>query len=91
MEKSMSMREANQSFSAAAAFVAETGEELIITNRGKPYVKVVRVKTNAQNESRQTQALETFLRTVRAKKPVGTWSCAELYDDEVRPLRSAAE
>lgn len=59
----MSMREANQSFSAAAAHVAESGEELIITNRGKPYVKVVQISHALSAEQRQDKAdkLRDFL------------------------------
>ena len=61
--KTVSAREANQSFSKLLGEAAR-GEEVIITKRGKPVAKLVSVEKGSSDEERQ-RAIERMVKRMR--------------------------
>ncbi|MDP6787056.1 MAG: type II toxin-antitoxin system prevent-host-death family antitoxin [Rhodospirillales bacterium] len=61
--KTVSAREANQSFSKLLGEAAG-GEEVIITKRGKPVAKLVSVEESGPDEERQ-RAIERMVKRMR--------------------------
>jgi prevent-host-death family protein len=60
MKQQVSLREANQHLSRYIA-AAERGEEVVITRRGKPIAKLVKVSTTPKLTSAQKAARERML------------------------------
>ena len=68
--KSVSAREANQSFSRILS-EAEAGEEIVITRHGKP-VATLRAYARTANDTDRQDALEHAFRLIQNATPLGT-------------------
>ena len=68
--KSVSAREANQSFSRILS-EAEAGEEIVITRHGKP-VATLRAYARAANDTDRQDALEHAIQLMENAPPLGT-------------------
>jgi prevent-host-death family protein len=76
-------REANQQFSKLLARV-ESGEEIVITMRGKPVAKLVPATAADRAAAERERQLEELLREMREKALHGgkvvDWTRDELYE-----------
>lgn len=57
----VSMREANQNFSGVMAEV-EAGEKFVVEKRGKPFAKIVPLRSTTEDAKRQKAINEFFTR-----------------------------
>jgi len=66
---------------------AERGEEVVLTRRGKPAVKLVRIRTPAEIEARKGRILEIGRRAAAQATPGpgAAHSADYLYDDDSMP------
>ena len=79
--RSVSAREANQSFSKLLQAVVE-GEEVVITRRGKPVARLAPIESPLTSEERQAEIdriIAHFYEGVDLGEPV-TWTRDELYE-----------
>ncbi|MCB2052622.1 MAG: type II toxin-antitoxin system Phd/YefM family antitoxin [Geminicoccaceae bacterium] len=81
-------REANQHF-ARILKQAEAGEEVVITRRGKPVVKLVAVGETEEEAAKKArereEALEFFRKGIKGG-PVKPWTREELYMERFKKL-----
>ena len=85
--KSVSAREANQSFSRVLG-EAEAGEEIVITRHGKP-VAVLRPYRSAAAGDERRAAVERAIRLMENAPAIGipaTLSREEIYDERLDEL-----
>jgi prevent-host-death family protein len=79
--RTVSAREANQSFSKLLQAVVE-GEEVVITRRGKPVARLAPIENAARDAERQAEIdriIAHFREGVDLGEPV-TWTRDELYE-----------
>ena len=78
--KTVSAREANQSFSKLLGEAAR-GEEVIITKRGKPVAKLVSVEKGSSDEERQ-RAIERMVKRMHRGIDLGgrTFTRDEMHE-----------
>jgi len=78
--RSVSAREANQSFSKLLRAVAE-GEEVVITRRGKPVARLAPIEpvVDAERQAEIDRLIEHWREGVDLGEPV-SWTRDELYD-----------
>ena len=79
--RTVSAREANQSFSKLLQAVVE-GEEVVITRRGKPVARLAPIEAAADDAERQAEIdrmIAHFREGVDLGEPV-TWTRDELYE-----------
>jgi len=81
--KAVTAREANQSFSRWLG-LAERGEEILITKRGKPVAKLVPV-TPTMSEAERRKLLDETLALMRRGFPIGgrRFTRDEIYEDRI--------
>ncbi|MDQ3958917.1 MAG: type II toxin-antitoxin system prevent-host-death family antitoxin [Pseudomonadota bacterium] len=84
MKQQISLREANQHLSSYIKAV-EHGDEVIITRRGKPVAKLVRVSENQMLTSEQQAALK-FLQETRWPLEHYQFNRAALYEERLEKL-----
>lgn len=79
--RTISAREANQSFSKLLQAVAE-GEEVVITRRGKPVARLAPVKGAARGADREAE-IDRIIAHLREGVDLGnpvSWTRDELYE-----------
>lgn len=79
--RTVSAREANQSFSKLLQAVVE-GEEVVITRRGKPVARLAPIEDGARDAERQAEidrVIAHFREGVDLGPPV-SWTRDELYE-----------
>ena len=79
--RTISAREANQSFSKLLQAVAE-GEEVVITRRGKPVARLAPIKGAARDADREAE-IDRIIAHLREGVDLGnpvTWTRDELYE-----------
>jgi prevent-host-death family protein len=79
--RSVSAREANQSFSKLLQAVVE-GEEVVITRRGKPVARLAPIEsplTSAERQAEIDRLIEHWRAGVDLGEPV-SWTRDELYE-----------
>jgi len=78
--RTVSAREANQSFSKLLQAVVE-GEEVVITRRGKPVARLAPVETavDAERQAEIERLIEHWREGIDLGEPV-SWNRDELYD-----------
>lgn len=70
----MGLREANQNFSKAIKAV-KAGQEVVLTERGKPIATIKPLKGNQNSDSAVRRLEEAgLLRPARKKSPLPTWT-----------------
>lgn len=82
--KTISAREANQSFSKLLA-AAEAGEEIVITRRGRP-VATLRAHDPARDDPERQAAVNRIIAMMRNAPPLGTArrvSRDEIYEERL--------
>lgn len=85
MTKTMSLRDANQKFAQLVREVEERREEITITRRGEPVVKIVPAQTGKRKlTSQQQRALDEMFAHVHRHKPSSRgwkFNRDEIYDE----------
>lgn len=79
--RTVSAREANQSFSKLLQAVVE-GEEVVITRRGKPVARLTPIEEKARDAEREAEIerlIEHWREGIDLGEPV-TWTRDELYE-----------
>ncbi len=87
--KTVSAREANQRFSKILA-AAEAGEEIVVTRRGKPVVRIVAVAAATATKRARDAAFRRLERLMRVGLPMGGLKIDRqaLYDERMEELEA---
>lgn len=67
MVKTVSAAQANREFSKLMQ-IAEAGEEVVVTSRGKPKVKIVRADEAESEKQRRQKAFDELTRRLNSQK-----------------------
>lgn len=86
MKQQISLREANQHLSRYIAAV-EKGDEVVITKRGKPVAKLVKVATERKLTPEQEKALKALF-SLGLKTGGRIYTREELYEERMAELEA---
>jgi prevent-host-death family protein len=87
--KTVSAREANQRFSKLLA-AAEAGEEIVVTRRGRPVVRIVAIAAGTDAKRKRDAAFRRFERLMSVGLPMGGLKVDRqaLYDERMEELEA---